>query len=668
MRERIHALAMTVVLIGSVLAVAPGAAAGATAGGASVTFDAQTSGGYTVTVENVTLPDGGFVTIHDASVTEGNVLGSVVGSSTYLEAGTHESVTVRLDEPLSEDGTYVAMPHMDTNDNRVYEFVSANANADGPYTMSGSAVVDTANVTVSASVSMSDQPTGGNSVVVDRVELSEGGFVAVHDSTLLDGEVTGSVVGHSQYLSAGVHENVRITLNASVGNETVIAMPHMDTNGDEAYTFVESGGETDGPFLTMDDSAVLDTASATVTSEAMVSAENQTTGGHTVTVESVFVPAGGFVTIHDATVTEGAVFDSVRGTSDYLAPGLHRNVQVTLDDPLANDTTIVAMPHKDTDDDMAYTFVESEGATDGPYTSDGSAVVDTATATVSASVTMNTQESGGHTVVVESVDLSDGGFVTIHDSSLFAGDVFGSVVGTSDYLEAGYHEDVEVTLSTPANESQVLVAMAHQDTNGDTTYSFVESEGATDGPYTANGGAVVDTAKALVNAVVVADDQQTDGTTVTVDSVTLANGGFVTIHDSTLADGAVLESVVGTSQYLSAGTHENVTVQLDAELSGEQTVFAMAHKDTNGDMAYSFVQSEGATDGPYVQSGMPVMQSLSVDAPGQTTTTMDEMTTTMDEMTTTMDETDASGSTPGFGVGLALIAVLGAALLALRRD
>ncbi|QDX41870.1 PGF-CTERM sorting domain-containing protein [Salarchaeum sp. JOR-1] len=659
---------MTVVLIGSVLAVAPGAAAGATAGGASVTFDAQTSGGYTVTVENVTLPDGGFVTIHDASVTEGNVLGSVVGSSTYLEAGTHESVTVRLDEPLSEDGTYVAMPHMDTNDNRVYEFVSANANADGPYTMSGSAVVDTANVTVSASVSMSDQPTGGNSVVVDRVELSEGGFVAVHDSTLLDGEVTGSVVGHSQYLSAGVHENVRITLNASVGNETVIAMPHMDTNGDEAYTFVESGGETDGPFLTMDDSAVLDTASATVTSEAMVSAENQTTGGHTVTVESVFVPAGGFVTIHDATVTEGAVFDSVRGTSDYLAPGLHRNVQVTLDDPLANDTTIVAMPHKDTDDDMAYTFVESEGATDGPYTSDGSAVVDTATATVSASVTMNTQESGGHTVVVESVDLSDGGFVTIHDSSLFAGDVFGSVVGTSDYLEAGYHEDVEVTLSTPANESQVLVAMAHQDTNGDTTYSFVESEGATDGPYTANGGAVVDTAKALVNAVVVADDQQTDGTTVTVDSVTLANGGFVTIHDSTLADGAVLESVVGTSQYLSAGTHENVTVQLDAELSGEQTVFAMAHKDTNGDMAYSFVQSEGATDGPYVQSGMPVMQSLSVDAPGQTTTTMDEMTTTMDEMTTTMDETDASGSTPGFGVGLALIAVLGAALLALRRD
>jgi len=671
MRQRIRALAMTVVLVASLFAVAPAAAANADSG-ASVTFDAQTSGGYTVTVDSVTVPDGGFVTIHDASLTDGNTLGSVVGSSAYLSPGTHENVTVRLDEPLSESGTYVAMPHHDTNDDHIYEFVSANGGADGPYVMDGSAVVDSANVTVSATVSMSDQPTDGGSVVVDRVELSEPGFVTIHDSSLLDGEVTGSVVGHSDYLSAGVHENVRISLDSAV-NGTVVPMPHKDTDGDETYSFVESGGETDGPFVNMDGSAVVDTASATMMDTASVSIGNQSTGGHAVTVDSVFLPDGGFVTVHDGSVTDGAVFDSIRGTSEYLAPGLHRNVTVMLDKPYEGDGTLVPMAHKDTDDDQTYSFDTSQGEKDGPYTADGSAVVDTATATVSASVSMSAQESNGHTVVVDSVDLSEGGFVTIHDSSLFAGAVTGSVVGHSDYLSAGYHEDVAVTLSSPVNESQILVPMAHKDTNGDEMYSFVESSGSEDGPYVANGGAVVDTAHVSVNAVVVAGDHQTDGTTVTVDSVTLADGGFVTIHDASLADGKVFDSVVGTSDYLSPGTHTDVTISLDTTLHGEQSVYAMAHKDTNGDMAYSFVESQGEMDGPYVAAGAPVMTKLSVDAPATTTTQTTMQTTTMastsmQDTTTEMTTTESSGSSPGFGLGLALVAALAAALLAIRRD
>ena len=172
MRQRIQALALALVVVASAFAVGPATAAAdgaATSNHASVTFDAQTSGGYTVTVDSVTLEDGGFVTIHDASVTEGDVLASVVGSSDYLEAGTHENVTVRLDQPVSEDATLVAMPHKDTDGDRVYEFVSTSGGADGPYTADGSAVVDTADVTVSASVSMSDQPTDGNSIVLDRV-------------------------------------------------------------------------------------------------------------------------------------------------------------------------------------------------------------------------------------------------------------------------------------------------------------------------------------------------------------------------------------------------------------------------------------------------------------------------------------------------------------------
>ncbi|GAA0285091.1 DUF7282 domain-containing protein [Halobacterium noricense] len=671
MRERIQALVLTAVVVGSLFAVAPAAATADQQAAASVTFDAQTSGGQTVTVDSATLPNGGFVTIHDSSVQEGETLGSVVGSSAYLEPGTHDNVTVHLDEPLAEDDTLVAMPHMDTDGDRVYEFVSANAAVDGPYTADGGAVVAAANVTASSTVSMSDQPTDGNSVVVDRVELAEPGFVAVHNDSLLDGDALGSVVGHSAYLSAGVHENVRVELDESVGNETVIPMPHVDSDGDETYDFVSSEGSDDGPFTDMNGEAVLDTAMVTQSNTASVSAMNQTTGGHAATVDSVFLPDGGFVTVHDGSVTEGAVFESIRGTSMYLEPGLHRNVRVSLDDPYTEDGTLVPMAHMDTNGDEAYTFEESEGSEDGPYTADGSAVVDTASATVSASVSVDHQQSDGHTVVVDSVDLSEPGFVTIHDASLFTGESLGSVAGTSTYLEAGHHEDVEITLHDPINESQTVVAMPHVDSDGDQSYDFVTSEGSDDGPFTANGGAVVDTAHASVNAVTTISDQESDGSTVVVDSVTLANGGFVTIHDGTLADGAVFDSVRGTSAYLAPGTHENVEVMLDSELDGETTVFAMAHADSDGDETYTFVESEGSADGPYVANGAPVMSSATVDAPAMTTETTETMETTeMMQTTEAGDTTDdgSGGSVPGFGIGIALVALLGAALLAVRQQ
>ncbi|WP_363463770.1 DUF7282 domain-containing protein [Halogeometricum borinquense] len=661
-----------VVLVGTAPAGAAATPAAQQSSGASVSFAAQSSGGSTVVVENVTLPDGGFVTIHDASVADGNVLGSVVGSSAYLDAGTHENVTVHLDEPLSESGAFVAMPHRDTDGDRVYDFVADNGETDGPYTADGSAVISQANVTVSATVSMSDQPTDGTSVVVDRVELSDGGFVTVHDASVTEGEVFESIRGTSAYLEAGVHENVRITLDAPVEeNTTLVPMAHMDTDDNQEYTFPESEGEADGPY-TADGSAVVDTAAVTLSETANVTFSAQSSGGQSVVVDSAYLPEGGFVTVHDATLNDGAVFESIRGTSAYLAPGLHKNVRVSLDAPLNNSTTLVPMAHMDTDDNQEYTFPESEGEADGPYTADGGAVVAQANVTLSASVDMSMQASDGHSVVVDRVELSEGGFVVVHDASLFAGEVEGSILGTSDYLEPGVHENVTVTFAEPIRASQTLVPMAHMDTNGNEAYDFPEA----DGPYTAGGNAVVDTARTSVNAVVTAADQTTDGQTVTIDSVTLHDGGFVTVHDATVTEGAVFESVRGTSAYLSPGTHENVSVELSKPLTETTTIVPMAHMDTNGNEAYDFVTSDGTEDGPYVALGGAVVATAeaSVEDGEMTETEMTETemadgeteVETGTEMNEATDGTDTG--TPGFGVVVAIIALVAAALIAVRRD
>jgi PGF-CTERM protein len=166
-------------------------------------------------------------------------------------------------------------------------------------------------------------------------------------------------------------------------------------------------------------------------------------------------------------------------------------------------------------------------------------------------------------------------------------------------------------------------------------------------------------------------DQSTDGETVVVDSVTLSDGGFVTVHDATVTEGAVFDSVRGTSAYLAPGTHEDVRVTLDDPVEQNTTLVPMAHRDTDGDEAYTFVETEGSADGPYVAGGAVVDTATVTYAGGEMSQEMDEETT--DEATGMADtdtETDdtTTTETPGFGVVVAVLALLGAALLATRRN
>lgn len=118
----------------------------------------DTTGNSYVVIENVTLPDGGFVTIYDAEALDaGDAVGSVVGVTDYLEPGSYENVQVVLfDVPgaefnrttLTETTTLVAMPNLDSNANAAYDFVLSEGVDDRPYTVDGFTVRDVATVTV----------------------------------------------------------------------------------------------------------------------------------------------------------------------------------------------------------------------------------------------------------------------------------------------------------------------------------------------------------------------------------------------------------------------------------------------------------------------------------------------------------------------------------------
>ncbi|WP_101296661.1 DUF7282 domain-containing protein [Halegenticoccus soli] len=286
-RGFLSASAVGVGALGLSAVASPAAAQGGDGNGESepfsvVEFTNQPLDGRSVVVDAALLSEGGFVTIHDAGLFEGDAIGSVVGVSEFLDPGVHYLVEVELTDgaDLSEGQPLVAMPHLDTNGNERYDFVETEGQEDGPYVEAGQAVVDLALVGADedgtdqfATLEFSNQPTNGSSVVVDAVALSDGGFVAVHDASLLEGDVIGSVVGVSEFLEPGIHSGVQVPLfdvpGANFGTQTLegtqplIPMPHLDTNGNERYDFVETEGQEDGPYVEAGQ-AVVDLGFATV--------------------------------------------------------------------------------------------------------------------------------------------------------------------------------------------------------------------------------------------------------------------------------------------------------------------------------------------------------------------------------------------------------------------
>lgn len=255
---------------------------------------------------------------------------------------------------------------------------------------------------------------------------------------------------------------------------------------------------------------------------------------------------------------------------------------------------------------------------------------DPSEAGATASVTFDDQLTDqGEVVFVDTATLSEGGFVVIYDGQPTGG--FENVIGVSDYLGAGSTTNVRVKLyddialdpggftgipvGDSLTENKTLTAVVHYDDDGDEQFDFVSLRGVIDEPYLGPDGSPVADEAFVRNfalrpvAEVEFRDQETDGSTVVVESVTLSDGGYVVVHDERLTAGETVESVVGVSGYLEPGTYENLEIELfdvpgvsfgdDDRLTGETNLIAMPHLDTDGDEQFDFVTDDGETDRPY---------------------------------------------------------------------
>jgi hypothetical protein len=254
------------------------------------------------------------------------------------------------------------------------------------------------------------------------------------------------------------------------------------------------------------------------TTNATVAFSNQTTNGSVVTVKRATLPEGGFVVLSNDPYGEiGLLEETMIAVSKPLSPGTHRNItlQVKHSPPggfvnrTALDTTSdysVGL-YRDTNNNSRFEYITSAGTndtayltgtgTDRRYVSDAAVVTipGSNTPTPTASIRFANQTTNGSAVTIQSVTLPDGGWVVVRNQSyLRGGDPLQTIVGRSQYLPAGTHRNVSVSLSQPVQQRQTLVASPSRDTNGNRQYDYVRSGGFQDPAYTGNGTIITDTA------------------------------------------------------------------------------------------------------------------------------------------------------------------------------
>lgn len=242
------------------------------------------------------------------------------------------------------------------------------------------------------------------------------------------------------------------------------------------------------------------------------------------------------------------------------------------------------------------------------------ATVATATAQT-ASLSVSPQQLVDGALSIDAVTLAEDGFVVVH-----AYDTAGELVLTPPlglvYLAAGEHTAVTVALDAEllteygyGETAKNVLPMIHVDANENMTYEFPEGP---DVPVMVDGAMVIAELSLTVSgamgsmdhgmshdamltpALLAASQSSSLSSSFELDSVTLAEDGFVVVHAFDTAGELVLTPPLGLI-YLEAGTYEAVTIALDAELLSEygygatsKDVLPMLHIDANANGSYEF--------------------------------------------------------------------------------
>ncbi|MCU4743676.1 DUF7282 domain-containing protein [Natronoglomus mannanivorans] len=338
---------------------------------ASIEFPDQSGDGTSVTVDTVSLSDGGFVV-----VTNG---GDVVGVSDYLESGTHENVTVeqRDDEDLEMLGQLTATALQDTTDTGTFVSEADAAEDedldehDRPYSDGGYPVSDTATVTMSE---RPDEGESSTSFVVESVDAPES--VTANGSV----DITTEIRNPNEFddrqhvdfrLDGQLVERQVLSLDADETRELNVTISLDDVEpGDHIYGIYTTDDGALGELTVEPDDAgvtVLEAesdrvvADATLTTDGFLAVEAAGNDTDTDADTDADADADNETDTDTENSTDTNTNPQILGTSDSLEAGDHENVTIALEEPLEDGETISVVVYEGSVDDVENASAYSVG-------------------------------------------------------------------------------------------------------------------------------------------------------------------------------------------------------------------------------------------------------------------------------------------------------------------
>lgn len=196
----------------------------------------------TVTVDNILLSNDGWVAIYRFNSKREELLGF-----TYVEAGEHNDVLVELDNSsdVKSGETLVAMLHGDLNTNGVFDW-DGEKGIDLPLKTNGREISRIFSVMIPGEswITVEDQPVFNNSIKVANLSLdkvnkewieSETVWLVAHEETNSFGNI-GDIIGISEALTIGSHDNVTVTFDKPVKvGETILLLLYNNSGNEENF-------------------------------------------------------------------------------------------------------------------------------------------------------------------------------------------------------------------------------------------------------------------------------------------------------------------------------------------------------------------------------------------------------------------------------------------------
>lgn len=321
--------------------------------------------------------------------------------------------------------------------------------------------------------------------------------------------------------------------------------------------------------------------------DASIEFEDQEGDGTNVTIAAVSVSEGGFVVVSDSN-------GNTLGVSDYLESGEHENV--TVSQTVADDREMLgqltATAHQDSTNNETYAYNETDGEEDQPYIENGFPVSDT------ASVTMADRDDAvGDSFTVESIDAPSSG--TTNETISVTGEIRNP---TEDLNQ----QQVDLRIDGAVLEQRVLELEPDEtrEVTFDVDTSGTEPGEQTIGIYTEGDGAVetIDLEFDGTPAVEPAGGTETNVTA----NATVPATGFLAVEQ---ADGDDQSEPLGTSEELSPGDHENITVELEESVDEDEELVLVLYEGDPSDI-------DGATR-IELEDGTPVESEFTIAELGE---------------------------------------------------